>query len=214
MKPKILFVVFVAVLWLPLRVHGGFILTLNVSSQSQTEIVYLLSAELTGGNNGDFIDSVNTSFATSTAPLAANNASRFTTDQLGLPWDGGVGTNGLLELTSLNPGDLLSGAGLLGIGRLKVDLAGLPTGLYTVQLSSVNATGNFGNGLEPFAGSINSPSASFSISAVPEPSSIISIVFIVIGIGVRRLRRRGAGDNSASHRHEVGGAKASGSGVL
>ena len=206
LKPRILFVLSVAILWLPLRVHAGFILTLNVSSQSQTEIVYLLSAELTGGNTPDFIDSFNASFTTSTSPLAANNATRFTTDQTGLPWDGGVGTNGLLDLTSNNPSGLQNGAGSLNIGRLKVDLTGLPVGQFTVQLSSVTATGDFGNGPEPYLGAINSPSATFSISAVPEPSSFLSIMCIsCIGLGVSRVFRRGAANNSASHPHEVGG---------
>ena len=208
MKPKILFVliVIVAIMWLPLRVDADFILTLNVSSQSQTEIVYLLSAKLTGGNAMDFIDSINASFATSTNPLAANNAIRFTTDQTGLPWDGGVGTNGLLDLSSIDPGGLLNGVGPLNIGRLKVDLTGLPPGTFTVQLSSVIATGDFGNGPDVYSGVINSPPTAFSISAVPEPSSLLSIVCIsCIGMGVRRVRRRGAANNSASHRHEVGG---------
>ena len=100
------------------------------------------------------------------------------------------------------------------LSRIVFDTTGLASGPYQVSLFDPNVSdaSGFINGNQeasliagPPNGTINL-NASSSLTAVPEPSSILSIVCIgCIGLGVRRLRRRGAAYKSASHRHEVGG---------
>jgi hypothetical protein len=192
MKPRTLFLVAaVILLWMPRSGRAELILTLTELSQSQTEIMYMISAELSGGANTDYVDTLTASFATSTDPLAANNAIRLTSDQIGLLWDGGVATNGLLELTALDSsGYVFDGSPSVDIGRLKVDLTGLADGNYTVQLSSILATGDFGSGPEGYTGTITSAPSTFSIISVPEPSTLLSILLISgAGIGFKRLGR-------------------------
>ncbi len=225
---KLPYLVFAMLLWVhtTAETHADFTLTISLSGPTQiaaNQVAFNLDAIFTSTNALDYVnsftvslDSLNTS---SELKLGVpSNYSRFTFDNLRSGWTGGVdlefGTGGI---AAVGEADFLRQAnGSVVLSRILIDTTGLTSGPFQVSLFDPNISdaSGFINGNQeasliagPPNGMINlNASSSFSIAAVPEPSSLLSIVCIGgIGMGVRRLRRRGAANNSASHRHEVGG---------
>ena len=201
------------------EVRGGVLLTLSIGGPTQiaaNRVAFNIEASFTSTNAADYVSSFIVTLQNSDSQLTSNGTdySRFSLDSFlqvsGDSWEGafdnlsGIGlifaldtNNNLSELLFDSPAPQV-------IARLVVDTTGLGDGTYTASLFDINVSdasgfinGNPENSFvfappQDVTVSLNA-SGSFvtsnSVTAVPEPSSFLSMVFIG-GIGLVRLIRK------------------------
>jgi hypothetical protein len=92
--------------------------------------------------------------------------------------------------TSVVDPDHVVGPGTYFIGRLSVDLSGLAPGVYTLR---TDATNPHASEVTSYDGTTfednNLPVATYTITVVPEPSTLALLILTVIGIGAFTCRR-------------------------
>jgi len=200
-------------------VCAGFLLSLtlgNADHISTNQVAFDINALFQGSgafNNTDYVNSFSFSLdapGTSIALKAGTlqDYDRFSFDTFRIGWDGGIdpqfGSGGLATVNL--PGDLTDDTIKYGnlpvmLARMVIDTSGLAPGTtYTVSLFNLGVSdaagfidGNTVASLTTdFPGSVQlNASSSFTITAVPEPSSILyGIAAYMMGIVVHRRKKR------------------------
>jgi hypothetical protein len=201
--------------------HAGFLLTLslgNATQLSQNEVAFDIQAHFSGSGTYQTSDYVNSfSFSLDTPGTSAElktgtsqNFDRFSFDSFRSGWDNGGAIDldtGIGGLAATDVADaLLIDTPQVTLARMKIDTTGLGPGLYMVSLydSSISDAAGSINSLvvasmvTDFPTSVNlNATGTFTISVVPEPSSMVIAIIgaSCMGVTFRRSKRRERGIN-------------------
>lgn len=201
--------------------HAGFLLTLslgNATQLSQNEVAFDIQAHFSGSGTYQPSDYVNLFlFSLDTPGTSAElkkgtsqNFDRFRFDSFLSGWDNGgaidldTGTGGLAATEVADA--LLIDTPQVTLARMKIDTTGLGPGLYMVSLYDINISDAAGSidsmfvasMVTDFPSNVNlNATGTFTISAVPEPSSMVIAIIGVscMGVAFRRRKRRERGIN-------------------
>lgn len=179
------------------KLQADLILDVQLINANQTvgSISYDIQVSLSGGVTGDYADDFAFNLDGSSVELLNPVFGRFSASFVA-GWSGGVDTEvGLMAFSSENPGIIRLNSGYTQkLGTLTINTIGLAPGEYSLSIGDLmagsDAFGDFGGEflLSEAGGSITSSGATFTITAIPEPSSFALVLVTMTGFLQRRQR--------------------------